>query len=250
LHWVLLRGLGRSQEHWGAFPTRLRRAFPAATVETPDLPGFGHRYGERAPLTIPETLEAVRATVEPRRELVVMGLSLGGMVGYEWARRYPGELSGLVLVNSSLGGMSPFWRRMRAAAGATLVGAALSRTALARERRLFALTSGRADLAEATVASWVECAERQPPRAANVLRQLVSAARYRPPRLAPPPKLLVLASACDRIAHPACSRAIAAALGVPIEEHSTAGHDLPLDDPDWVVEQVRSWLIPRTRTEL
>jgi pimeloyl-ACP methyl ester carboxylesterase len=75
----------------------------------------------------------------------------------------------------------------------------------------------------------------------NVIRQLVAAANYR--GAAPTAKIpiLVLTSTEDRLVDPACSRALAAHLGAPVREHPTAGHDLPLDDPDWVVDRIREW---------
>ena len=113
---MLLRGLGRSQGHWGDFVTRLRATWPAVEVETPDLPGCGARHEERAPADVAGTLAAVRAAVRPGGPVSVLGVSLGGMVALEWARRHPGELAGLVVINSSLGGLTPPWRRLRLSA--------------------------------------------------------------------------------------------------------------------------------------
>ena len=42
----------------------------------------------------------------------------------------------------------------------------------------------------------------------------------------------------DRLVDPRCTTAIARAWGVPHELHPWAGHDVPLDDPGWVIEQV------------
>ena len=49
--------------------------------------------------------------------------------------------------------------------------------------------------------------------------------------------LLLLAGAGDRLVDPACSRRLARTWQVPLLEHAQAGHDLPLDDPDWVAHQ-------------
>ncbi|PMZ18082.1 alpha/beta hydrolase, partial [Pseudomonas sp. FW306-02-F08-AA] len=38
-----------------------------------------------------------------------------------------------------------------------------------------------------------------------------------------------------------CSQALAAAWNLPLVMHPFAGHDLPLDDPAWVVAQVLQW---------
>jgi len=54
--------------------------------------------------------------------------------------------------------------------------------------------------------------------------------------------MLVLASAHDALVDPYCSRRLAQAWALPIAEHPTAGHDLPLDDGAWVVRQVERWV--------
>jgi pimeloyl-ACP methyl ester carboxylesterase len=75
-----------------------------------------------------------------------------------------------------------------------------------------------------------------------MLRQLIAAARYRGPAVAPAMPVLLLASRGDRLVDVACSRAMAARFGGALVEHADAGHDLPLDDPRWVAERVRDWL--------
>ena len=79
-------------------------------------------------------------------------------------------------------------------------------------------------------------------QAANALRQLLAAARFRAPARAPQRPVLVLTSRGDRLVHTSCSEALARAWGSPLARHPGAGHDLPLDAPDWVVAQVRQWV--------
>jgi pimeloyl-ACP methyl ester carboxylesterase len=173
----------------------------------------------------------------------LLGLSMGSMVAYEWARRHPDEVAGAVLINASAGGLSAPWRRLRLAAAAGLIAAAAATDLLARERRVFALTSSRPELRDETVPAWAELARRQPVRRMAVARQLAAAARYRIaplPQGAPP--ILLLAGRGDRLVDPGCSRALARALpAATLEEHPSAGHDLPLDDPAWVLDAIRRW---------
>jgi pimeloyl-ACP methyl ester carboxylesterase len=242
---VLLRGLGRSQGHWGEFPARLRAAFPGTAVLTPDLPGTGERRELAAPATVGETLAAVRAGLPSGGPVSVLGLSLGGMVAFEWARRHPQELARAVLVNTSLGGLVPPWRRLRPSAALRLVGLIATADPVTRERRILALNSNRTDLADEMVPRWAALARAQPVRRIEVLRQLRAAARYRPPLSAPGVRLLLLASRADRMVDPACSRALAAAIpGATLDQHPTAGHDVPLDDPEWVVARIAGWHTP------
>jgi predicted alpha/beta hydrolase family esterase len=54
--------------------------------------------------------------------------------------------------------------------------------------------------------------------------------------------LLVLASAADTLVDPRCSIRLAHAWDAELRTHPTAGHDLPLDDAEWVASEVGRWL--------
>jgi hypothetical protein len=54
----------------------------------------------------------------------------------------------------------------------------------------------------------------------------------------------VLAGAGDRLVDPTCSRRLAAAWACPLAVHPWAGHDLPLDDAQWVLDQVAQVVHP------
>jgi pimeloyl-ACP methyl ester carboxylesterase len=236
-----LRGLARSQAHWGEFLDHFRARFPGDRIDTPDLPGCGARREVTAPLDVAGTLQLIRGGLAPTGPLWLVGLSMGGMVAYEWARRWPDEVAGLVLINTSLGGLSAPWRRLRWAALPQVIAAAWG-DPLARERRIHGFTSRQGAAKETVVAAWAALARDQPVRRGNALRQLLAAARFRAAPLPAPTRLLVLASARDGMVDPACSRAIVASLpGATLIEHATAGHDLPLDDPAWVVTEIGRW---------
>ena len=246
--WVLLRGLTRGADHWGRFADALRGAQPGAQVLTPELPGNGRAWAERSPARVAEMTEAVRAqlpaltspTAGQRPERWLMAMSLGAMVACDWAQRHPGEVAGAVLINTSLRPFSPFWQRLRPLNWPTLLRAPWLRPQ-ALETALLRMTSRRTTDTDATIARWVALRAAQPVRAANAARQLRAALAYRAPVLAPTPPLLVLSGAGDRLVHPACSRTLAARWGCPCVEHPWAGHDLPLDDPGWVIEQALAW---------
>ena len=83
-----------------------------------------------------------------------------------------------------------------------------------------------------------DAAAREP---VQCLRQLAAAARYAPPAKPPATPLLLLASAGDSLVSPHCSERLAEQWKLALRLHPNAGHDLPLDDPDWVVEQIVGW---------
>lgn len=54
--------------------------------------------------------------------------------------------------------------------------------------------------------------------------------------------VLLLAGQQDRLVNVKCSLALAQHWHCAIRVYPTAGHDLPLDDGDWVVRQIQEWL--------
>lgn len=251
--WVLLRGLTREAAHWGDFPVQLQARLPAARVLTLDLPGCGSEHRQRSPARIEGIVDALRAQLAARQVTApvhLLALSLGGMVAVDWARRFPHELAGMVLVNTSLARFSRIDQRLRPGnLPALLRLLRAGRDAEAREATILRLTSARADELQPGVPAWAGVRRTRPVSAMNALRQLWAAARYRAPVRAPAVPALVLASAGDSLVDPTCSRRLAQAWRWPLVEHPDAGHDLPLDDGDWVVTQVVTqvarWPAPR-----
>jgi pimeloyl-ACP methyl ester carboxylesterase len=244
--WVLLRGLTREARHWGDFVPAFAAALSGAQVHAVDLPGNGRLNGMRSPATVAGLTDAVRAELSAQGVAApyrLVAMSLGAMVAADWAQRHSQELTGAVLINTSLRPFSPVHHRLRLrsvpALLRLLVGAHGDRDA---ERAVLALTSRcRVDDA-ALLDTWARWRRERRVSRANALRQLAAALRYRAPANAPPVPLLVLASAQDALVDPRCSATLAARWNAAFALHSTAGHDLPLDDGTWVAAQVRDWL--------
>ena len=247
--WVLLRGLTREAAHWGDFPRTLRQALqarqPGVQLLTPDLPGNGQRHREPSPVTVQGMVAACRADLQRQGvqgPVVLLAMSLGAMVAAEWAHTAPGEVAGCVLINTSMQPFSPFHHRLRPVNYPSLLRLALGRMAPdAAERCILRLTSNHVGPLSGVITDWAQAREQRPVQPGNALRQLLAAARYRAPRTPPPVPLLLLRSARDRLVHPRCSIALAEAWQRPLITHPTAGHDLPLDDPRWVMQQVLAW---------
>ena len=243
--WVLLRGWGRESRHWGDFPRRLgARLAPGEGVIAVDLPGNGVLHATRSPMRV-DAMAAACATALARQgaepPFTVIALSLGAMVALEWASARPSEVAGCVLINASFGGHSRIWQRlMPSSYGALLDLLRPGLSPMAREARILALTSAAPQRNQGVVERWAAFADEYPVTRANALRQLIAAARYRPAAFTPAP-LLVLAAAGDRLVSPKCSRRFAAHGGLPLQVHPNAGHDLPLDDPEWVVDRTMAW---------
>ena len=245
--WSLLRGLTREARHWGDFPQLLQAAYPETRVVALELPGNGLRNSEPSPTTVAELAaqahaEAARLGLRPPYHL--LALSLGAMVATAWAEAWPREVDACVLINTSFAAFNPLLQRLQPRAWPSLLRILLSPTALERERLVFALTSSLPpETHEPAIRAWAELRRSHPVALRNALRQLLASARYRAPWKAPVPTL-VLFGAGDRLVDPRCSQEIARRWRCHRGVHPFAGHDLPLDDGPWVVDQVRRWRRP------
>ena len=242
--WILLRGLTREKRHWQGFPKQLAEELPDARVIELELPGNGELNGMTSPLNIAAMASHCRVVLAglglpPPYHLLAM--SMGAMVATAWAVSQPEEIEACVLINTSFGAFSPVHRRFRPRAWVALLRFLFTRSERAREALIFDLTSRLVDPPEPVVEEWAAIRRSRPVRPGNAFRQLLAAARFRPP-LNPPVKTLILASAGDRLVDPRCSKEIARRWHCALAIHPAAGHDLPLDDGAWVAKEVHDWL--------
>ena len=244
--WIFLRGLTRETAHWGGFPADFQQAVSGSKVICLDLPGNGELHPMTSPMSISTMVtycrdELIRRGHPPPYFLLAM--SLGAMVATEWSYRGTGEVSGSVLINSSLGKFSPFYRRMRPRNYLPLLRLVLLvRNPADAERIILQLTSNQAAQQMQVIDDWVEARIKHPVSRTNALRQVVAALRYRVRSGTPVTDVLILSSQYDGLVHASCSLAIASCWKCPVQLHPMAGHDLALDDPGWVIEKVHCWL--------
>jgi pimeloyl-ACP methyl ester carboxylesterase len=243
--WLLLRGLGREQRHWGAFGTTLADRLGVEVVAL-DLPGAGTQSGGASPASIAGIVDDLRRRwLElPERSgeaWGVLSVSLGGMVTLDWASRFSSDFAAAVVVNSSVANLSPPWRRMRPAALASIARAVLARDDAERERLVLSVTTSHCDDPDAVASEWALYRQQRPMSLRSFGAQLVAASGFRAPASVPVP-LLVVNSAGDRLCDPSCSEAIARRYHAPLVTHATAGHDLGNDAGPWLAGVVSDWL--------
>ena len=243
--WIFLRGLTRETAHWGSFPADFEQALPGSKVICLDLPGNGALHHMTSPMSISTMVTYCRAELIRRGHpppYFLLAMSLGAMVATEWSCHSAGEVKGCVLINVSLGKFSPFYRRMRPRNYLPLLRLILLiRNPVDAERLILQLTSNQAAQHAQVIDDWVQARTMHPVRRSNALRQVVAALRYRVRSGGPDADVMVLTSTHDALVHVSCSLAIASHWKCPVQLHPTAGHDLVLDDPGWVIEKVRRW---------
>lgn len=244
--WVLFRGLMRESRHWGEFPALLQHALNGSAVVTLDFPGNGSLHAQRSFVSIAEMVEYARAQLRqlgyapPYR---LLALSLGAMVAEAWGELYPHELEKVVLINTSLAPYNPFYHRLRPQNYLALT-RLLFGSGAQRECLILHLTSmrSRSESMQSTLDKWITYAEEFPITRSNILRQLRAAIRYKAAPVAPTVPVLLLAGQQDQLVNVKCTLRLSQQWHCAIRLHPTAGHDLPLDDGGWVIEQLKQWL--------
>jgi len=237
---VLLRGLAREQRHWGDFAPLLSARLPQPVL-LQDLPGMGEYHRQSSPAQMPMLAKGMAQRLLQKQpgpwDLVAM--SLGAMLALELASQYPAQVRSLVLINTSVAGLLPFYRRLRWQQYPAVL-AALCGPLRLREQLILNMTSNHPARRSDQLESSLRFAQQYPPSRLNALRQLWAASRFQlPPKPASP--LLLICSAQDRLVDPANSYLLADRWQLPLRCHSWAGHDLALDDPDWLVDEISAF---------
>lgn len=243
---VLLRGLLREKRHWGDFLNCLQQKLPEHPLITLDIPGNGSLCTQKSACSIEGITESLRPQIKAyagNGPIELIAISMGGMVALDWMNRHPAEISGAVLINSSVRPYSPFYRRLRWRNYADLLSLLWSKPA-AREKLILSLTSNRFNRHESLLNQWIEWQRQNPVTGKNALRQTLAAATFKVVQK-PEPPLLLIGSRSDRLVDYRCTAELAQAWEIPFYEHPTAGHDLPLDEPQWLANVIADWLLRR-----
>ncbi|MER0203373.1 MAG: alpha/beta hydrolase [Nitrosomonas sp.] len=238
-HFVLLRGLWREARHWGKFTAQLQQQFPTALISTPDIPGNGMRNHETSPDTIAAMTDALRQQINSNQPIRLIALSMGGMIAIDWMTRYPAEIEAAVLINTSARPLSPFYRRLRWTAYPHVL-PLIFHSAAQRESDILRLTSNRHQHDTKLLESWQQWQRQNPVALASARNQFLAAMKFSV-TAQPNQPVLVVTSRADRLVDYRCSQKLAQTWNTNYVEHESAGHDLPLDEPEWVAQNIRHW---------
>lgn len=245
--WVLLRGLMRESRHWGEFPVLFQNDMNEQHVVALDFPGNGSLHAQTSASSVAEMVSHARSRLQQcgyTPPYSLLALSLGAMVAVAWSERYPDELEKMVLINTSLAPYNHFYHRLRPKNYPALT-LLLFGSIAQRESLILKLTStlSHTENLRTILEQWIAYAKECPVTRANILRQLKAAFIYRAATTTPKIPVLLLVGQQDKLVNAKCSLKLAQIWGCPIRLHPTAGHDLPLDEGVWVMQQVREWLI-------
>jgi hypothetical protein len=145
-------------------------------------------------------------------------------------------------VNTSLKGISPFYQRLSPQNYWKLFRILFLEKNLAnRERIILEMTTQSKGFDPDLVKKFVDIQLEHPVKLKTVLAQLFAGIRFTPPKEAPKVKTILLGSLGDQLVHPQCSISLSKKWDIPLEQNAWAGHDLPLEDPQWVLEKIEKY---------
>lgn len=245
-----LRGIIRESAHWGTLPSELEGQFPHWRTLFLNIAGAGQWYRLRSFWGLKQQVEFLRRqylqlqAAQPTGEKrVLVAISLGGMVADAWARQYPEDWDQLILINTSMAGLNPFWQRLNPKLYPKLLSALLSWSAHGKQEKIFQATccpdQYLPQRREETIQTWVKIQQQRPVSLSNALRQLWSATTYRSQGKAPHPNTTLLVGDRDQMVSPKCSKTLAQRWKVPLISCAQAAHDLPLDQRPWFLQQLK-----------
>ena len=246
LNWLLLRGLAREVRHWGDFSEALSAQSFCRHIVALDLPGIGTEKNKGAPLSITSNCDDIRerwlrVKVSHPGPWGIIGVSLGGMIGLEWISRFPEDFKVGVLVNASARNVSPVFHRIKPKYLCSSLKAFLKSDPEKRELEFLKITSNlKFDNVDAQK-MWIEIAKDNPIKISTMLGQLMAAARFKAPKKNTVP-LLFISSKADRMVDCRASQKLSEIYGARLRLHDSAGHDLTLDDQQWVLAQISEFV--------
>ncbi|MGF1792496.1 alpha/beta hydrolase [Photobacterium profundum] len=239
---VLIRGLLREQRHWGDFLNQLNTQFPKRQIICVDLAGNGKRHKLQSPKSIPAMVQDLR--IQLRLKLTtdtpvdLIALSMGGMIAISWMTLFPAEIRSAILMNTSVRPLSPFYQRLNWRQYLTTVRMLLNQSEQ-QETLIFNMTSNQPIQAK-VIENWTQWKKECPITAQNVFNQLLASSMF---CFTEKPKqpVMLLGSSNDRLVSHQCSESLAKHTEWSLINHTTAGHDLTLDEPEWVAKQVATF---------
>lgn len=242
---IFIRGLVRSEIHWGPFLTLLLEKSGSAPFEYIflDIPGNGKKYAQITPIEPDKVIDTLRKELADRinkKKFYLVGISLGGMITLRWLEKFPEEILGAICINSSLSATSNIFDRFSPLKIFNFFSALFNSDPKKLEDLILRVTSTayRQNPAKYSsyLSSYVKFADQHPLRKRNIIFQLLLASRIKiKGNLS---RLIILNGQQDRLVSPSCSLALSQKFHAPLMTHPTAGHDLPFDEPNWIYNQI------------
>ncbi|MDP3282762.1 MAG: alpha/beta hydrolase, partial [Nitrosomonas sp.] len=113
-------------------------------------------------------------------------------------------------------------------------------SATQKEADILGLTSNHHSNDRKLLESWQQWQQQNPVSKASAKNQFLAATKFSITDK-PQQPLLFVTSRADRLVDYRCSLKLAETWQTSYMQHETAGHDLPLDEPEWLAGIIRQW---------
>ena len=250
--WVLMRGLMRETRHWGEFTEKMEQVLEARGYKNPadkivclELPGVGKKRQERLAFSVEKVIEDLHlelGSLGHSGPFGFLGISLGALTGLQWQSLYPNQFQKLVLVNTSHARTSPVFHRLRPDYVLKILPGLLHLDPRKSEEAILKLVCNDPAVRTKVLEEWVGIRESAPWGFRALVEQLLFATRAKWLPAPEPNRYFFLGSLNDRMVDSACTIRLMQKLGAHGNFHPDAGHDLSLEEPDWVLEEMFQWL--------
>lgn len=240
-NWIFVRGLVRGQGHWGDFLEMFAARFSQDRVQCLDLAGNGDRFREASftdVRTFARDLRRRSTWYGRGKKVHLFGHSLAGMVAAHWADEYPEDIDTLYLMNTSHRRSSRPWERISLNVIKGIPRILLTPDPYARERQVLHLIANDEERIQKLLPRMAAYSAAHPVDPKNFVRQLMAAARCDFPKVPKVPTVLI-GSRGDRLASVENTLKIASDWKISPRIHDWAGHDIAIDDPEWLLQQLQ-----------
>jgi hypothetical protein len=236
--WIWFNGLAREAGHWGGLPAKAERQLDEKVI-TFDL---SSAPANKLSSSKPQTNDAIQAfaTQIPRtHSLKLLAVDSSASMALQYAATEP-RVKRVVLVNplsrDDLVHLRVKWLQMARFFACFRA----NRDSLAAQHRALSLLSNSQDRCRQLASIWAEIQNRRPVSMAHCWLELKRSLRQRMPA---PSQLLhcqieVLVSRADAIISPKSGQHLARYYSSPLVLNLTAGHDIAVDDPHWLLHQL------------
>ena len=237
---VLLHGFPLDSSMWQAQLTALS---PERRVVAPDLRGFGRTRSD-APFTIASLADDIHALLGAVGALpcILTSLSMGGYVALAYAKKYPADLRGLILIDTKAEADTPEGKEGRG----KMIELARKEGAKAVADQMMPkmLAKDAADQRPQTAATLRKIMEACPQK---TIEHALAAMRDRPDRSgelgAIKVPTLVIVGESDAITPPAVAQSMAQKIpGAELVTVRGAGHMSPMEQPEQVNRAMKAFL--------
>jgi pimeloyl-ACP methyl ester carboxylesterase len=232
----------RHSEHWGPFLEIFKEYFPQDQIELLDTRGNGLQSHVPSYTTIEENVRDLRNRSEFLKQgpINLLTISLGSMMGIQWADRHPDEIQSLICMNTSDGRTSKFYERLQPEVYPKLLKTLVNiDDHVLVEKTIMKIVAPRLKSFE----HWISQFAKTPPTSRqNLIRQLIAASHFRLPINKPTCPVLLIGGMADRLVNPKCTTRIGEAWGVKPVWHPLGGHDISIEEPVWVCEQIKQFI--------